>query len=75
MRQADSSAASTVLRFALARRTTVLPCLPHAPAAGVNVAVLWGFGLIAAAFVLALVYGWLCRTDVATKDETGERRT
>ncbi len=26
---------------------------------GVNVAVLYGFGLIIAAFVLALLYGWL----------------
>ena len=32
------------------------------PFAGVNVAILYGFGLILAAFVLALVYGFLCRT-------------
>jgi uncharacterized membrane protein (DUF485 family) len=31
------------------------------PLAGVNLAVLYGFALIALAFVLALVYGWLCR--------------
>jgi uncharacterized membrane protein (DUF485 family) len=31
--------------------------------AGVNLAILYGFGLILAAFVLALVYGWLCRTE------------
>ena len=30
------------------------------PVAGVNVAILYGFGLIIAAFVLALVYGFLC---------------
>lgn len=29
--------------------------------AGVTVAILSGFGLIIAAFVLALIYGWLCR--------------
>ncbi len=29
------------------------------PLAGVNLAILYGFGLIVAAFVLALVYGWL----------------
>jgi uncharacterized membrane protein (DUF485 family) len=29
--------------------------------AGVNLAVIYGLGLILAAFVLALVYGWLCR--------------
>jgi uncharacterized membrane protein (DUF485 family) len=28
---------------------------------GINLAVLYGLGLIAAAFVLALVYAWLCR--------------
>ena len=31
------------------------------PLAGVNLAVLLGFALIIAAFVMALVYGWLCR--------------
>ena len=33
------------------------------PIAGVNLAVLYGFGLIIAAFVLALVYGWLCKAE------------
>jgi uncharacterized membrane protein (DUF485 family) len=28
---------------------------------GVNVAILYGFGLIIAAFVIALFYAWLCR--------------
>ena len=31
------------------------------PLAGVNLAILYGFGLIAAALVLAAVYGWLCQ--------------
>jgi len=31
------------------------------PAAGLNVAVIYGLGLIVAAFALALVYAWLCR--------------
>lgn len=31
------------------------------PVAGVNLAILYGFGLIIAALVLALIYGWLCR--------------
>jgi uncharacterized membrane protein (DUF485 family) len=31
------------------------------PLAGVNVAIWYGFGLIAAALVLALIYGWACR--------------
>ncbi len=30
------------------------------PVAGINLAILYGFGLIVAAFVLALLYGWLC---------------
>jgi uncharacterized membrane protein (DUF485 family) len=33
------------------------------PLAGVNLAILYGFGLILAAFVLALLYGLLCRQD------------
>ena len=32
------------------------------PLAGVNLAILYGFGLIGGAIVLALIYGWLCRT-------------
>lgn len=31
-----------------------------APAGGINLAILYGMGLILAAFVLALLYGWLC---------------
>jgi uncharacterized membrane protein (DUF485 family) len=31
------------------------------PLWGVNLAILWGFGLILGAFMLALLYGWLCR--------------
>jgi uncharacterized membrane protein (DUF485 family) len=31
------------------------------PLAGVNLAVWYGFGLIAGALVLALIYGWTCR--------------
>jgi uncharacterized membrane protein (DUF485 family) len=29
---------------------------------GINLAVLYGLGLIAVAFLLALLYDWLCRT-------------
>jgi uncharacterized membrane protein (DUF485 family) len=36
------------------------------PIAGINVAILYGFGLIISAFVLALIYGFLCRS---TEDE------
>lgn len=31
-----------------------------APVGGINLAILYGMGLILAAFVLALLYGWLC---------------
>ena len=33
------------------------------PFAGVNLAVLYGFGLIIAAFVLSLIYGALCTSE------------
>jgi len=38
------------------------------PVAGINLAILYGFGLIVAALVLALVYGWLCRTPESEGD-------
>lgn len=39
-------------------------------ASGLNVAILYGLGLIAGAMVLALVYAWLCRpaADAIGKD-------
>ena len=33
------------------------------PVAGINVAILYGFGLIIAALIMALVYGVLCDSD------------
>lgn len=38
------------------------------PWAGVNLAIWYGFALIAAAFALALVYGWLCRNNEPPSD-------
>ncbi len=38
------------------------------PIAGVNLAILYGFGLIAAALLLALVYGFLCRERPAEQE-------
>lgn len=38
------------------------------PVAGINLAILYGFGLIAAALVLAMLYGWLCKS---TEDAGG----
>lgn len=31
---------------------------------GLNLALVYGFGLILAALLLALIYGWFCRTEV-----------
>jgi uncharacterized membrane protein (DUF485 family) len=39
------------------------------PIGGTNLAVWYGFGLIAAAFVLALVYGVLCRSRTTDRTE------
>jgi len=41
------------------------------PIAGVNLAILYGFGLIIAALVLALLYGFLCKEEPA--DGEGEK--
>jgi uncharacterized membrane protein (DUF485 family) len=38
------------------------------PLAGVNLAIWYGFGLIIAAFVLALVYGWANRSKTDSKN-------
>jgi len=37
--------------------------IERTPAAGVNLAIWYGFALIVAALVLALIYGILCRTN------------
>ena len=41
--------------------------------AGVNLAVVYGFGLIVAALVLALVYMLLCRAEGAAGRRRGQR--
>lgn len=43
--------------------------LAKLPWGGVNTAVLYGFGLIVAALVTALVYGLLCRTTSGPSEE------
>ena len=40
--------------------------------AGVNLAILYGFGLIIAALVLALIYGWLCKPYDEADEEGGQ---
>ena len=44
------------------------------PFAGVNLAILYGFGLIVAALVLALVYAWLCRSNSPAFTAGGKER-
>ena len=39
--------------------------MARTPWAGVNLAIWYGFALIAAALLLALLYGYLCRIEVA----------
>ena len=40
------------------------PAIMERPAlSGVNLAIVYGFALIVAAFLLALLYGWLCRDE------------
>lgn len=41
------------------------------PIAGVNLAILFGFGLIVAAILLALLYGFLCRTEAPLPTDAG----
>ena len=38
------------------------------PIAGVNLAILYGFGLIVTALILALVYGFLCKEEPAEQE-------
>ena len=45
-----------------------LDLMDATPFAGVNLAVLYGLGLILGAFVVSLIYGWLCRTP-SSKDK------
>ena len=41
--------------------------MERTPWAGVNLAIWYGFALIAAALLLALVYGYLCRIEVTSE--------
>lgn len=47
--------------------------LDKTPLAGLNVAILYGMGLIVAALILALVYSWLCRLHVADDSQSNLR--
>ena len=43
------------------------------PIAGVNLAILFGFGLIVTALALALIYGFLCDPESAPADDPEEK--
>lgn len=44
------------------------------PVAGINLAILYGFGLIVVALLLALVYGAMCQTESSnTKNSEGQK--
>ncbi len=45
--------------------------MSYTPLAGVNLAILYGFGLIVAALALALIYGALCTSDAPRDKEAG----
>lgn len=44
------------------------------PISGVNLAILYGFGLIVAALVLALIYGLLCRSTTSGQPAEEDER-
>lgn len=49
--------------------------MEETPFAGVNLAVLYGLGLIGLAFLLALFYDWLCRAPAHPEGAAGEERS
>lgn len=46
---------------------TFFPALVEKPIGGISLAVVYGIGLILAAFLLALCYLWVCRTPKVTE--------
>ena len=44
------------------------------PFGGLNVAILYGFGLIVAAILVALLYGWTCRESASESNEVVRAR-
>jgi uncharacterized membrane protein (DUF485 family) len=47
--------------------------MERTPLFGINLSVLYGLGLIAAAFVLAIFYDWLCRPSNTPSDDVAGR--
>ena len=46
--------------------------MEQTPVAGVNLAILYGFGLIVAALVMAVIYGLVCRNEDAGEKSVSE---
>ncbi len=44
------------------------------PIKGVNLAILYGFGLIVAAFIMAMIYGLMCKSDDSETDTTSSSK-
>ncbi len=49
--------------------------LERTPFADVNLAIWYGFGLIVAALVMALLYGWLCRPGNSTANQIRNQKS
>lgn len=45
------------------------------PIAGVNLAILYGFGLIVAAILMSFLYGYLCRVEESSAPSDREGRS
>ncbi len=43
--------------------------MEHTPVAGLNVAILYGFGLIIGALALSLIYGAVCTNPIADEQQ------
>jgi uncharacterized membrane protein (DUF485 family) len=48
--------------------------MERTPLAGINVAVLYGLGLILGALIMSLIYGWLCRAPSSGEPRQGGTR-
>jgi uncharacterized membrane protein (DUF485 family) len=46
--------------------------MEETPFAGLNLAILYGLALIVGAFVLSIIYGWLCRKPARKNDGVRE---
>ncbi|MBY0587057.1 DUF485 domain-containing protein [bacterium] len=47
--------------------------MEQTPFAGINLAILYGMGLVIGAWIVSLVYGWLCRRPVTDRPQEETR--